>query len=226
MSLNAVSRKNGTEAAAAAQKQKGNDAAQAKAHAEGDAEGKAAASDAHAEAAVAAQEQKEAETAKKKTQAEGWTNEGATGSRSKKTESSDVEIKRLIKERRTIAIEDKQPLKEVSKRIKKRVRNKTRAKRKEAIQQILEKFSGIKNISQIKSARKKTLILKTKNEKGETVTSRRGIANVFGEFHSKLHDEERDDNGEYDHCRDEKNKRWRRQESEDKLKMRFWSFQK
>ena len=78
----------------------------------------------------------------------------------KKTESGDDEIKRLIKERRTIAREDKQQLKEVSKRIKKCIRNKTRAKRKEAIQQILEKFIGIKNISQIKSARKKTLILK------------------------------------------------------------------
>ena len=105
----------------------------------------------------------------------------------------------------------------MSKRIKKCIRNKTRAKRKEAIQQIFEKFSGIKNISQIKSERKKTLILKTKNGKGETVTSRKGIANVIGEFHSELHDEERDDNGEYDHCRDEKNKRWRRQESEDKI---------
>ena len=34
----------------------------------------------------------------------------------KKTESSDDEIKRLIKERRTIARKDKQQLKEVSKR--------------------------------------------------------------------------------------------------------------
>ena len=49
------------------------------------------------------------------------------------------------------------------------------------------------------------------------MTSRKGIANVFGEFHSKFFDEERDDNGEYDHCRDEKNKRWRRQENEDKI---------
>ena len=125
-----------------------------------------------------------------------------------KTESSDDEIKRLIKERRTIAREDKQQLKEVRKRIKKCIRNKTRANRKEVIQQILEKFSGIKNISQIKSARKKTLISKTKIEKGETVTSRKGIANVFGEFNIKLHDEEKDANGEYDQCRDEKNKRW------------------
>ena len=64
---------------------------------------------------------------------------------------------------------------------------------------------------------KKTLILKTKNEKGETVTSRKGIANVFGDFHSKLHDQERDDNVEYDHCRDEKNKSLRRQVNEDKI---------
>ena len=111
MNLNAVSRKNGTETAAAAQKQKGNEAAQAKAHAEGGVEGKAAASDAHAEAAVAAQEQKEAETAKKKTQAEGWTNEGATGSRSKKQKAVTTNSKRLIKEKRTIAREDKQQLK-------------------------------------------------------------------------------------------------------------------
>ena len=83
----------------------------------------------HVEAAVAAQEQKEAETAKKKTQAEGWTNEGATGSRSKKTESSDDEIKRLIKEKRTIAREDKQQLKEVRKRIKKCIRIKNKCKK-------------------------------------------------------------------------------------------------
>ena len=94
---------------------------------------------------------------------------------------------------------------------------KTKAKKKEAMKQILEKFSGIKKISQIQSARKKTLILKMKNEKRETVTSRKGIANVFGEFHSKLHDEEKDVNGEDDHCRDEKNKKWRRQENEDKM---------
>ena len=49
------------------------------------------------------------------------------------------------------------------------------------------------------------------------MTSRKGIAHVFGDFHSKLHDEETDDNGEYDHCTDEKNKRWRRQENEDKI---------
>ena len=39
------------------------------------------------------------------------------------------------------------------------------------------------------SGRKGTLIPKVKNGKGETITSRKGIANVFGEFYSKLHAE-------------------------------------
>ena len=81
---------------------------------------------------------------------------------------------------------------------------------------IFEMFSGIKNISQIKPARTKTLITKMKNEKGETVTSRKEIDNVFGGFYSKLYDEEKDDNEGYDHCTTERNKTWRRQESEDK----------
>ena len=48
----------------------------------------------------------------------------------KKAESSDDEIKRLIKERRTIAREDKQQMKEVSKRIKKCIRKKQEQKGK------------------------------------------------------------------------------------------------
>ena len=63
--------------------------------------------------------------------------------------------------------------------------------------------------------KEKTLIPKMKNAKGETVTSRKGIANVFGEFHGKLYDEEEDDNEEYDHCRAEKNTRSRGQKSDD-----------
>ena len=41
------------------------------------------------------------------------------------------------------------------------------------------------NISGINSARKKVLIPKSKIDKGETITSRRGIANALGEFYSK-----------------------------------------
>ena len=34
---------------------------------------------------------------------------------------------------------------------------------------------------------KRTLIPKVKNDKGDTVTSRNGTANIFGEFYSKLY---------------------------------------
>ena len=41
--------------------------------------------------------------------------------------------------------------------------------------------------SNIKSARKKTLIPKIREEKDEIIISRKGIANVFGKFYSKLY---------------------------------------
>ena len=53
------------------------------------------------------------------------------------------------------------------------------------IQRILEDFKGVKNIPGIKSAKKRVLITKIKNEKGEIITSRKGIADVFGEFYKK-----------------------------------------
>ena len=46
-----------------------------------------------------------------------------------------------------------------------------------------------KYIMHKKFGRKRTHIPKVKNDKGETITSRKGIANVFGEFCSKLHAE-------------------------------------
>ena len=39
--------------------------------------------------------------------------------------------------------------------------------------------------------KKRTLIPKVKNEKSETITSRKRIANVFGEFYSQLYAEKR-----------------------------------
>ena len=80
-------------------------------------------------------------------------------------------------------------LKELSKKIKKCIRDRKRTKRKEKIQRILEEVRGIKSISYVKSGRKRTFIPKVKNDKGETITSRKGIANVFGEFYSKLYAE-------------------------------------
>ena len=61
--------------------------------------------------------------------------------------------------------------------------------RKQDIQRILEDFKGVKNIPGIKSAKKRVLITKMKNEKREIITSQKGIANVFGEFYKKLYDD-------------------------------------
>ena len=62
---------------------------------------------------------------------------------------------------------------------------KKECKRQQDIQRTLEVFKGARNIPGIKSAKKKVLITKIKNEKGEIITSRKGIANVFGEFCKK-----------------------------------------
>ena len=67
-------------------------------------------------------------------------------------------------------------------------------KRQMDIQRILEDFNGIRNIPGIKSAKKKVLIAKIKNDKGECATSRKGVADVFGEFYNRHYeDNERDD---------------------------------
>ena len=58
-------------------------------------------------------------------------------------------------------------------------------KRQQDIQRILEDFKGVRNIPGIKTSKKKVLITKIKNEKGEIITSREGIANVFGEFYKQ-----------------------------------------
>ena len=67
-------------------------------------------------------------------------------------------------------------------------------KRQQDIQRILEEFKGVRNIPGIKTAKKKVLVTKIKNDKGEYITSRKGIADVFGEVYKKLYeDNERDD---------------------------------
>ena len=53
-------------------------------------------------------------------------------------------------------------------------------KRQQDIHRTLEDFKGVKNIPGIKSAKKRVFITKIKNEKGEIITSRKRIANVFG----------------------------------------------
>ena len=84
-------------------------------------------------------------------------------------------------------------MKDLSKRIKKCIREK-RMKRQQDIQRILEEFKGVRNIPGIKTAKKRVLITKIKNDKGECITSRKGFADVFREFYKRLYeDNERDD---------------------------------
>ena len=67
-------------------------------------------------------------------------------------------------------------------------------KRQQDIQRVLEEFKGVRNIQGVKTAKKKVLITKIKNDKGECITSRKGIADAFGEFYKRLcEDNERDD---------------------------------
>ena len=64
-----------------------------------------------------------------------------------------------------------------------------RLKRQQDIQRTLEDFKGVSNIPGIKSAEKKVLTTKIKNERAEIITSRKGTSNVFDEFYKKLYDE-------------------------------------
>ena len=59
--------------------------------------------------------------------------------------------------------------------------------------QISQRNRNSKSTTSIKSATRRILITKMKNEKSDIITSRKGIADVFGEFYSKLYD---DDQGE------------------------------
>ena len=94
--------------------------------------------------------------------------------------------RRLIVERRNAVKGDKHQLKELSKKMKMCMWDRQRTKWQEKIQRILEEFRGIESRSCITSGRKRTLIPKVKNDKAETITSRKGIANVLGEFYSNL----------------------------------------
>ena len=85
----------------------------------------------------------------------------------------DAEILRLIEERRSTPKEEKQRLKGLSKRIKNCIREKKRMKRQQDIPRILEEFKGVRNIPVIKTAKKKVLITKIKNDNGECITSRK-----------------------------------------------------
>ena len=86
---------------------------------------------------------------------------------------------------------------------KKMYQRKKRMKRQQDIERILEEFKGVRSIPRIKTAKKRILITKIKNEKGECITSRKGIADTFGEFYKRLFEHSEKDNSEHE-MRDDK----------------------
>ena len=112
--------------------------------------------------------------------------------------TKDAEILRLIEERRSTPKEEKQRLKDLSRSTKKCIREKKRMKRQQDIQRILEEFKGVRNIPGIKTAKKRVLITKIKNDKGECITSRKGIADAFGEFYKRLYEDKEKDDSEHE----------------------------
>ena len=65
-------------------------------------------------------------------------------------------------------------------------------------ERILEEFKGVRNIPRIKTAKKRVLITKIMNEKGECITSRKGIADAFGEFYKRLYEDSEKDDSEHE----------------------------
>ena len=71
-------------------------------------------------------------------------------------------------------------------------------KRHHDIERILEEFKGVRNIPRIKTAKKRVLITKIKNKEGECITSRKGIADTFGEFYKRLYEDSGKDNSDHE----------------------------
>ena len=93
--------------------------------------------------------------------------------------------------------ENKQQLKEVCKKIDKCIRDKKQIKKTRNISGSW-KISKASRTYRASNLKRSTLIPKVKNGKRETITSRKGTANVFGEFYSKLYAEERFEEKEHD----------------------------
>ena len=94
----------------------------------------------------------------------------------------------------TIKKDEKERIREVSKKIKKCIREKKRNAREDKIQKMLEEVKGTKNISNVKSAKKRIFIPKVKNKKGEVIITRIAIANEFAEFYANLFEDEEGEN--------------------------------
>ena len=91
--------------------------------------------------------------------------------------------------------EEKHRLKDLRKN-QKLYQRKKRMKRHHDIERILEEFKGVRNIPRIKTAKKRVLITKVKDKEGECVTSRKGIADTFGDFYKRLYEDSGKDDSE------------------------------
>ena len=119
--------------------------------------------------------------------------EATEATEAQETQGKDKEIMALIQERKTTAKHEKERIREISQKIKKCIRDNKRRTRQGKIQKILEELNGTRNISSIKSVKKRILIPKVKNKEGETIKTRQGIANVFAKFHEDMYESEKGD---------------------------------
>ena len=129
--------------------------------------------------------------------------ETAAAKETEEISKDDAVIRRLIEERKSTPKEEKQRLQEVSKCITNVSEKKKSEKDSKTSKKILEDFEGVKNIPGIKYAKKRVLITKIKYEKGETITSRKGIANVFVEFYKKFYDDKKNLNKKSERTKNE-----------------------
>ena len=104
------------------------------------------------------------------------------------------EIKELMEKRRAAKLKNvphKQDIKDIQKQIQKHVRKDFRIKCRERIRQVLRDFSDLKQITGIRSGGKKQHLMTMTNEKGDTVSGREEIADVFATFYEELYNTRR-----------------------------------
>ena len=109
-------------------------------------------------------------------------------------DSKQTEIRKLIDERRALDSNStldwasrRQKRTEICKRIQKLVRLRLKERKRERIGTILHEFRDLKSIASIKRAGRKDLITRVMDDDGNTVTSRKGIAEVFADFYETLY---------------------------------------
>ena len=101
----------------------------------------------------------------------------------------DVEILRLIEERRSIPKEEKQRIKGSEQAHKKCTREKKRMKRQQDIQRILEEFKGVRNIPRIKSAKKKVFTTKKRTTEENASHLEKELPTSLVNFDKRLYED-------------------------------------